>query len=93
MNEINTDPAGIMVENNVDLEGPPENFKYINDYMPGDGLTIPQDPIIGCECENCLDVSLSIYYIEFNSVNVKIVLCYTTCQTRIFLKKIFQFSY
>ncbi len=60
MNEINTDPAGIQVENNVDLEGPPENFKYINDYMPGEGLTIPQDPIIGCECENCLDVSLGV---------------------------------
>ncbi|XP_048741043.2 histone-lysine N-methyltransferase SUV39H2-like isoform X2 [Ostrea edulis] len=53
LNRINTDPAGIVVENVVDLEGPPENFMYINDYRSGEGITIPDDPIVGCECEDC----------------------------------------
>ncbi|XP_062574314.1 histone-lysine N-methyltransferase SUV39H2-like [Saccostrea cucullata] len=53
LNGINTDPAGIVVENLVDLEGPPENFVYINDYRSGEGITIPDDPIVGCECEDC----------------------------------------
>ena len=54
LNAINSDPAKIVVENDVDLEGPPQNFKYINDYMPGQGVTIHTEPIIGCECEGCL---------------------------------------
>ena len=53
LNNVNTDPAPIMVENDVDLEGPPENFEYINDYKPGPDIEIPNDPIIGCECEDC----------------------------------------
>lgn len=53
LNGINSDPAGIVVENLVDLEGPPENFVYINDYRSGEGITIPDDPIVGCECEDC----------------------------------------
>ncbi|XP_060071011.1 histone-lysine N-methyltransferase SUV39H1-like [Ylistrum balloti] len=55
LNDINNDPAPIVVENEVDLEGPPENFEYINDYKPGKGIDIPDDPIIGCECEDCLE--------------------------------------
>ncbi|XP_076448247.1 histone-lysine N-methyltransferase SUV39H2-like [Babylonia areolata] len=55
LNTISTDPAPILVENEVDLEGPPENFEYINDYRAGEGIEIPQDPLIGCECENCFD--------------------------------------
>ncbi|KAL8594044.1 hypothetical protein ACOMHN_016423 [Nucella lapillus] len=55
LNAISTDPAPILVENDVDLEGPPENFEYINDYRAGDGIHIPQDPIIGCQCLNCFD--------------------------------------
>ena len=53
LNKVNSDPAPITVENDVDLEGPPENFEYINDYKPGPGIEIPNDPIIGCECEDC----------------------------------------
>ncbi len=53
LNEINSDPAPIVVENDVDLEGPPDNFSYINDYREGPGITIPQDPIIGCDCQDC----------------------------------------
>lgn len=55
LNKINTDPAPIFVENEVDLEGPPDNFEYINDYKEGNGVEIPQDPLIGCECEDCYD--------------------------------------
>lgn len=43
----------IKVENNVDLEGPPKGFIYTNDYIPTDGVIIPDDPPIGCECETC----------------------------------------
>ncbi|XP_071082158.1 histone-lysine N-methyltransferase SUV39H2-like [Haliotis cracherodii] len=55
LNSISTDPAPISVENNMDLEGPPENFEYINDYREGEGITIPQDPLVGCECDDCWD--------------------------------------
>ncbi|XP_071133777.1 histone-lysine N-methyltransferase SUV39H2-like [Mytilus edulis] len=55
LNAISTDPAGIVVENNIDLEGPPENFVYINDYKPMEGIIIPNDPLVGCECDSCLD--------------------------------------
>ncbi|KAL4226777.1 hypothetical protein ACF0H5_014756 [Mactra antiquata] len=53
LNNVCTDPAPISVENLVDLEGPPENFQYINDYIPGPGIVIPNDPVIGCDCEDC----------------------------------------
>lgn len=53
LNKINTDPARIYVENEVDLEGPPQNFRYINDYMPGDGVIIHTMPVVGCECKEC----------------------------------------
>ncbi|XP_041458568.1 histone-lysine N-methyltransferase SUV39H2-like [Lytechinus variegatus] len=45
--------APITVVNNVDLEGPPQDFVYINDYIAGTGVDIPTDPPVGCECENC----------------------------------------
>lgn len=53
LNQVSSDPAPIVVENNVDLEGPPENFIYINDYKAGPGIEIPNDPVIGCECTDC----------------------------------------
>lgn len=53
LNRVSTDPAPITVENDVDLEGPPENFEYINDYKAGPGIVIPNDPVIGCECTDC----------------------------------------
>ncbi|XP_050412611.1 histone-lysine N-methyltransferase SUV39H2 [Patella vulgata] len=55
LNHISIDPAKIFVENNVDLEGPPQNFEFITDYREGEGISIPQDPIIGCDCDNCFD--------------------------------------
>lgn len=49
----NTDKSSnLTVENLVDYEGPPSQFTYINDVIPGEGVTIPDDPPIGCECEN-----------------------------------------
>lgn len=50
LNDKATEKAKIFVENNVDLEGPPSNFTYINDYIPGKGVVIPDDPPIGCAC-------------------------------------------
>lgn len=40
----------LTVENLVDFDGPPERFEYINDVFAGDGVTIPDDPRIGCTC-------------------------------------------
>ena len=45
----------ITIENNVDWEGPPENFVYINDYVTSAGISIPDDPPVGCSCSNCYD--------------------------------------
>nr|CAJ18350.1 putative H3K9 methyltransferase [Lepisma saccharinum] len=53
MNLISKGSAPITVENRVDLEGPPPNFIYVNDYIPGAGITIPDVPPIGCECAVC----------------------------------------
>ncbi|XP_072932753.1 histone-lysine N-methyltransferase SUV39H2-like isoform X1 [Epargyreus clarus] len=43
----------LIVENSVDLAGPPDNFTYINQSIPGAGVTIPDEPPIGCECTSC----------------------------------------
>ncbi|ESO82327.1 hypothetical protein LOTGIDRAFT_134869 [Lottia gigantea] len=55
LNNISIDPAKIFVENQVDLEGPPQDFEFITDYKEGEGISIPQDPMIGCECTDCYD--------------------------------------
>lgn len=55
-NEIRTitkNKPFVKVENNVDLEGPPQEFLYVDDYIPGKGVSIPEDPPIGCECISC----------------------------------------
>ncbi|XP_070597286.1 histone-lysine N-methyltransferase SUV39H1 isoform X1 [Erythrolamprus reginae] len=43
----------IVVENEVDLDGPPRDFVYINEYKVGDGITLNQ-MAVGCECSDCL---------------------------------------
>lgn len=43
----------LAVENNTDLAGPPDTFTYINQSIPGAGVTIPDDPPIGCDCTAC----------------------------------------
>lgn len=42
----------LIVENTVDLTGPPENFTYVNDIKPV-GIVVPNDPPIGCDCKQC----------------------------------------
>lgn len=41
----------LTVENDVDFEVPPMDFTYINDVLPRDGIIIPDEPPIGCDCE------------------------------------------
>lgn len=53
LNRLCSDTAAIYVVNDVDLEGPPENFTYVNDYKAGEGIEIPDDPLVGCECTDC----------------------------------------
>lgn len=55
-NEMNCIAKGkptIRVENLVDLEDAPHEFFYIDSYLPGTGVIIPDDPPIGCECGVC----------------------------------------
>ena len=53
INEIDKDDAHVFVINEVDLEGPPRQMQYINAYKAGAGISIPDDPFIGCSCECC----------------------------------------
>lgn len=53
MNNITNGKPTIRIENLVDLESAPQDFYYINDYLPGAGVVIPDDPPIGCECRTC----------------------------------------
>eukprot|EP00095_Tigriopus_kingsejongensis_P010838 maker-scaffold332_size203095-snap-gene-1.20 protein:Tk10838 transcript:maker-scaffold332_size203095-snap-gene-1.20-mRNA-1 annotation:"h3k9 methyltransferase" len=49
--EINRiDGKPLKVENDYDLEGPPRHMSYITEYMPAEGITIPEEPPLGCEC-------------------------------------------
>lgn len=51
-----TDCVPIAVENNVDLEGPPENFTYItSNKVDSSVIFIDEDPPLWCECEDCYD--------------------------------------
>ncbi|XP_011872217.1 PREDICTED: histone-lysine N-methyltransferase SUV39H2 [Vollenhovia emeryi] len=51
MNSITKGKPTILVENLVDLESAPQDFFYIDSYLPGAGVLIPDDPPIGCECD------------------------------------------
>jgi histone-lysine N-methyltransferase SUV39H len=53
MNSITKGKPSIKVENIVDLERAPQEFLYIDDYLPGLGVIIPDEPPIGCECSTC----------------------------------------
>ncbi|XP_072537824.1 histone-lysine N-methyltransferase SUV39H1b [Salminus brasiliensis] len=54
LNSLGPDKGCIYVENVVDLEGPPKNFTYINDYKVGEGISL-NEVAVGCECTDCLD--------------------------------------
>lgn len=51
MNSITKGKPTIQVKNLVDLESAPHDFYYIDNYLPGAGVIIPDDPPIGCECD------------------------------------------
>ncbi|XP_063063752.1 histone-lysine N-methyltransferase SUV39H1b isoform X1 [Engraulis encrasicolus] len=56
LNALNQQQGGgrIIVENHVDLEGPPRHFTYINDYKVGEGISLTE-VALGCECTDCLE--------------------------------------
>lgn len=55
INVMSTDGYNVRVENNTDLEGPPDSFVYTSKYVPYKDITIPDDPPIGCTCKkNCI---------------------------------------
>ncbi|XP_060228678.1 histone-lysine N-methyltransferase SUV39H2 isoform X2 [Meriones unguiculatus] len=43
----------IFVENTVDLEGPPSDFYYINEYRPAPGISLNSEATFGCSCTDC----------------------------------------
>lgn len=53
LNQTCNHPGRIYVVNEVDLEGPPKNFMYINNYKVGQGIVL-DEMAVGCECKNCL---------------------------------------
>uniref|UniRef100_A0A182T6F2 Histone-lysine N-methyltransferase n=1 Tax=Anopheles maculatus TaxID=74869 RepID=A0A182T6F2_9DIPT len=43
----------IVVENEQDLDAPPSNFIYLRANISAEGISIPNDPPVGCECNPC----------------------------------------
>lgn len=54
LNQTRNHPGRIFVMNEVDFEGPPKNFTYINNYKVGQGIVL-DEMAVGCECKNCLE--------------------------------------
>merc|ERR1719431_2134229 len=50
INTIDHSGAHVQVINECDLEGPPRQMQYINSYRTAEGITIPDEPFIGCQC-------------------------------------------
>ncbi|XP_028142318.2 histone-lysine N-methyltransferase Su(var)3-9 isoform X1 [Diabrotica virgifera virgifera] len=53
INDLDKGEAIITVENTVDLEGPPEDFTYINEYVAKCGIQVRSVPEKGCSCVEC----------------------------------------
>ncbi|KAL9853606.1 histone-lysine N-methyltransferase SUV39H2 [Geothlypis trichas] len=53
LNRKKNHKAMILVENTVDLEGPPLDFYYINEYKPAPGINVLNGITTGCECADC----------------------------------------
>lgn len=52
MNQTCKQKGHIFVCNEVDLDGPPKNFTYINENKLGKGVNV--NPVtVGCECDDC----------------------------------------
>lgn len=54
LNHTRNHPGRIFVVNDVDFEGPPKHFTYINNYKVGQGIIL-DEMAVGCECKNCLE--------------------------------------
>jgi len=57
----------VRVENEVDFTGPPPGFQYINEYIGRDGVTIPDDPPLGCSCTDCFTGRKTCCAPQFNA--------------------------
>lgn len=53
LNRRKTHKGMIFVENTVDLEGPPSDFYYINEYKPAPGISLVNEATFGCSCTDC----------------------------------------
>ncbi|XP_015240181.1 PREDICTED: histone-lysine N-methyltransferase SUV39H1 [Cyprinodon variegatus] len=53
LNKTRNHPGRIFVTNEVDLDGPPKHFTYINNYKVGPGIVL-NEMAVGCECKDCL---------------------------------------
>jgi len=53
INVMEKDDEHVSVINDVDLEGPPTTMAYINAYKAGEGIVLPDDPLVGCSCNVC----------------------------------------
>ncbi|XP_018420543.1 PREDICTED: histone-lysine N-methyltransferase SUV39H2 [Nanorana parkeri] len=53
LNRKKTHAGMLYVENDVDIEGPPRDFYYINDYKTTPGVNTLGEAIVGCECTDC----------------------------------------
>uniref|UniRef100_A0A670JWM5 Histone-lysine N-methyltransferase n=1 Tax=Podarcis muralis TaxID=64176 RepID=A0A670JWM5_PODMU len=81
----------IVVENEVDLEGPPRDFVYINEYKVGEGITLNQ-VAVGCECLDCFSEAAGgccpgashhkFAYNEFGQVKIKAGMPIYECNSR-----------
>ncbi|CAB1336333.1 unnamed protein product, partial [Coregonus sp. 'balchen'] len=52
LNKTRNHPGRIFVLNEVDLDGPPRDFTYINTYKVGEGIVL-NEMAVGCECKDC----------------------------------------
>ncbi|XP_012681529.2 histone-lysine N-methyltransferase SUV39H1-A isoform X2 [Clupea harengus] len=52
INKSSRQNGRIYVQNDVDLEGMPQDFTYIDDYRVGEGVEITPTAV-GCECKDC----------------------------------------
>lgn len=53
INAQSKEDAIIKIENNVDLEGPPCDFTYINKSIAGKNVKISKTPASSCDCDEC----------------------------------------
>ncbi|KAM6976829.1 histone-lysine N-methyltransferase SUV39H1-A [Aplochiton taeniatus] len=51
-------PGCIYITNNVDLEGLPKDFTYINHYKVGQGIEL-NEMAVGCDCKDCFNEPLN----------------------------------